>query len=67
MFEKRKVSSPKNLHIGVILSGRSFMKIKNKRGPNTTLVVHQSQSLFFFNQRFDYLILLFVYNYKDNL
>ena len=65
MFEKRKVSSPKNLHIGVILSGRSFMKIKNKRGPNTTLVVHQS--LFFFNQRFDYLILLFVYNYKDNL
>ena len=35
MFEKRKVSSPKNLRIGVILSGRSFMKIKNKRGPNT--------------------------------
>ena len=33
-FEKREVSSAKILHIDVIPSGRSFMQIKNKRGPN---------------------------------
>ena len=34
-FEKREVSSAKILHIDIIPSGRSFMWIKNKRGPNT--------------------------------
>ena len=34
-FEKREVSLAKISHIDVIPSGRSFMQIKNKRGPNT--------------------------------
>ena len=32
---KGEVSSAKILHSDVIPSGRSFMKTKNKRGPNT--------------------------------
>ena len=34
-FEKRDVSSAKILHIDIILSGISFIQIRNKRGPST--------------------------------
>ena len=35
IFEKCEVSSAKILHTDIILSGKSFIYIKNKRGPNT--------------------------------
>ena len=33
-FEKRDVSSAKILQIDVIPSGKSFIQVRNKRGPN---------------------------------
>ena len=51
-FEKKEVSSAK------IPSGRSFMKIQTKRGPNTDPCG---------TPNFSHLILLFVYDYADNL
>ena len=33
-FEKKELSSAKILHIDIIPSGKSFMYIKNKSGPN---------------------------------
>ena len=35
IFEKSEVLSAKILHIDIILSGKSFIYIKKKRGPNT--------------------------------
>ena len=35
IFEKSEVSSAKILHIDIIPSGKSFIYIKDKRGPNT--------------------------------
>ena len=34
-FDKREVSPAKILHIEVIPSGKSFVYIRNKSGPNT--------------------------------
>ena len=35
IFEKSEVSSAKILHMEVILSGKSFIYIKNKSGPHS--------------------------------
>ena len=35
IFEKSEVLSAKILHIDIILSDKSFIYIKKKRGPNT--------------------------------
>ena len=38
-FEKSEVSSAKILHMEVIPSGKLFIYIKNKSGPNTDLCI----------------------------
>ena len=46
-FEKSKVSSARILHVEVILSGNSFIYIKNKSGPSTD---HCGTPVFLFHQ-----------------
>ena len=60
IFEKSELSSAKILHIDIILSGKSFIYTKNKRGPNTDLWVYQN--LFFSNLNFDHLKQPFVFD-----
>ena len=55
----------KKLHNHAIPSGRSFIKIKNKRGPN--IDPSGTPEFIFTNPTFDHLILLFLYDYEDNL
>ena len=52
-FEESEVSSAKILRMEVILSGKSFIYIKNKSGPYTGPC--DNQNLFFSNQKLDHL------------
>ena len=53
------------LHNDVIPSGRSFMKIKNKRGPKTDPCV--TPEFIFLQSDVGHLILLSVDDHEDNL
>ena len=59
-FEKIELSSARILHIDVTPSRRSFIKIKNRRGPNTDPCEIPK---FIFLQAFDHLTLLFAHDY----